>query len=186
MAELIYSTFASLDGYVNDAEGEFNWGEPDEEVHRHVNDALRDVGTYLFGRRLYEVMTVWETPEALGDLQPYILDFAEIWQAADKVVYSTTLEEVSTARTRIERRFDPEAVRRLKEDAKRDLAIGGPTLAAEAFRAGLIDEVRLYLAPIVVGGGTRALPDGIRQELELLDERRFAGGTVFVRYRARG
>ena len=186
MAKLIYSAIASLDGYIADEDGNFDWAAPDEEVHRFVNDLIRPVGTYLYGRRMYEVMRGWEHPEdLLPDRSPVTLDFAAVWQAADKVVYSRTLEEVSSARTRIERDFDPEAVRRRKESAGRDLAVGGPHLAAEALRAGLVDECQLFLAPVVVGGGNRALPDRLRLDLELLDERRFAGGTVFLRYRTR-
>jgi dihydrofolate reductase len=184
MAKLIYSAIASLDGYVADENGKFDWAEPDEEVHSFVNELSRPVGTFLFGRRMYEVLVAWENLQ-LADQLPYIRDFAEIWRAADKIVYSRTLEAVSSARTRIEREFDAEAVGQLKATADRDLAVGGPELAAQAFRAGLVDEVHLILAPIVVGGGTRALPDGVRQELELVDERRFGNGMVFLRYRTR-
>ena len=183
MARLIYSATSSLDGYVADRDGNFDWTEPSEEVHAFVNDLLRPIGTYLFGRRLYEVMTVWETLD-LSDQPAPIRDFAEIWQAADKIVYSRTLDAVSTARTRLEREFDPEAVRRMKEAASRDLLVGGPGLAAHALRAGLVDECHLFLVPIVVGGGTRYLPDDIRLELELLEDRRFADGTVYLRYRS--
>ena len=181
-AKLIYSAITSLDGYVADEEGNFDWAEPDEEVHTFVNDLTRPVGTYLYGRRLYEVMLAWETMP-LADEPPFIRDYAEIWRAADKVVYSKTLETVSSARTRIERDFDPEAVRQLKAPAGRDLTVGGPDLAAHAFKAGLVDELHLFVAPIVVGGGKQALPDNVRLELELLDERRFASGMVYLRYR---
>jgi dihydrofolate reductase len=184
MANLIYSAIASLDGYVADENGSFDWAAPDEEVHRFVNDLERPVGTYLFGRRMYEVMAYWETAHTVANQTPIARDFAEIWQAADKVVYSRTLEEVSSARTRIERSFDPEAVRELKASAERDLTVGGPELAAQAFEAGLVDELQLFLAPVVVGGGNRALPDNVRVTLELLDERRFGNGMVFLRYRA--
>jgi dihydrofolate reductase len=180
MAKLIYTVIMSLDGYVADEEGNFDWAEPDPEVHAFVNDLERSIGTYLFGRRLYEVMVVWET---LTDEQPIIKDYAEIWRAADKIVFSKTLETVSSERTRNERNFDPEAVREMKAAADRDISVGGPTLAAEAIRAGLVDEIHLFLAPVVVGGGTRALPDGVRLPLELLDERRFGNGTVYLRYR---
>jgi dihydrofolate reductase len=183
MAKLIYAALASLDGYIEDESGRFDWAEPDEEVHQFVNDLERSVGTYLYGRRMYEVLAAWETLEVEGEPPP-IRDFAEIWRSADKIVYSTTLAAPVSARTRIEQRFDPEAVRELKMSAERDLAIGGPALAAHAFEAGLIDELHLFLAPIVVGGGKRALPDGVRLELELLEERRFGNGTVFLRYRA--
>jgi dihydrofolate reductase len=183
MAKLIYSAIASLDGYVADEDGKFDWAAPDEEVHTFVNDLERPVGTYLYGRRMYEVMVYWETAHTLADQRPFSRDFAEIWQAADKIVYSRTLEAVSSARTRIERDFDPEAVRELKAAAGRDLTIGGPELAAQALGAGLVDEVQLFLAPVVVGGGNRALPDNVRVNLELLDERRFGNGTVYLHYR---
>jgi dihydrofolate reductase len=181
MGRLIYSALASLDGYVADEHGNFDWAKPDEEVHAFVNDLTRPVGTFLLGRRMYEVLVYWETI-ALADQPPFIRDFAEIWQAADKIVYSRTLEEVSSARTRIEGEFDPEAVRQLKAAAGRDLTAGGPELAAQAFKAGLVDECHLFVAPILVGGGTQSLPD-IRLELELLDERRFGNGMVHLRYR---
>jgi dihydrofolate reductase len=182
VAKLIYSTIASLDGYVADEDGNFDWAEPDEEVHTFVNDQLRPVGTYLYGRRMYEVLVAWET---ISDQTPHIRDFAEIWRAADKVVYSRTLATPSSARTRIERDFDPEAVRRMKAAAGRDLTVGGPGLAAHAFKAGLVDECHLFLAPIVVGGGNQALPDNVRVRLELLDERRFGNGVVYLRHRTR-
>jgi dihydrofolate reductase len=181
MGRLIYSAITSLDGYVADRGGNFDWAEPDAEVHTFINDLERPVGAYLYGRRMYEVMRAWETP-SLGDQPPFIRDFAEIWRAADKIVYSKTLAEVSTARTRIERGFDPEAVRQLKA-AGRDLAVGGPELATHAFEAGLVDECHLVLAPIVVGGGKRALPDNVRLRLELLGERRFGNGIIHLRYR---
>ena len=183
MANLIYSALASLDGYIEDQEGKFGWAEPDEEVHAFINDLERAVGTYLLGRRMYEVMAVWETMEVAGEPPP-IQDFAELWRGADKVVYSRTLEETATLRTRIESSFDPDAVRELKEREERDLAVGGPELAAEAIRAGLVDEYRLFLAPVVVGGGKRALPDDVDLKLELLDERRFRSGFVYLRYGA--
>src|SRR5918999_1288080 len=182
MAKLIYSAIASLDGYVADEDGKFDWAEPDEEVHTFVNDLERPVGTYLLGRRLYEVMLYWETI-ALADQPPFVQDFAEIWQAADKIVFSKTLDTVSSARTRIERDFDPEAVRQLKAAAGRDITVGGPDLAAHAFRARLVDELHLFLAPMVVGGGKQSLPDDVRVKLELLDERRFGNGMVYLRYR---
>jgi dihydrofolate reductase len=181
MAQLIYSAIASLDGYVADDAGRFDWAVPDDEVHAFVNDTERPIGTHLYGRRMYEVMRGWETMDTPE--QSVGRDFAEIWRAADKVVYSTTLEAVSTARTRLERTFDPAAVRQLKATAGRDLSIGGPHLAAEALRGGLVDECRLWLTPVVVGGGTRALPDGVRARLALLDERRFASGVVHLHYR---
>jgi len=185
MAKLIYSAIASLDGYVADADGKFDWGEPDEEVHTFVNELERPVGTYLYGRRLYEVMTAWEDAEAIAGQPPHMRDFAEIWRAADKVVYSRTLEAPTTARTRIEREFDPEAVRGMKASTDRDLSVGGPELAAHAFRAGLVDELHLFWAPIVVGGGKQALPGDIRLELDLLDQRHFASGMAYLRYSTR-
>jgi dihydrofolate reductase len=185
MAKLTYVALASLDGYVADEDGTFEWAEPDEEVHDFVNDLVRPAGTYLYGRRMYEVMLAWETL-SLDDQPAAIADFAQIWRAADKVVYSRTLQTVSSARTRIERDFDPEAVRQLKALARLDVAIGGPTLAAGGFEAGLVDELHLFVAPIVVGGGKRSLPDNVRLKLELLDERRFANGTVYLRYRNAG
>jgi dihydrofolate reductase len=182
MAKLIYSAIASLDGYIEDEAGRFDWAEPDEEVHRFVNELERSVGTYLLGRRMYEVMVYWETIE-LADQPPFIRDFAEIWRAAQKVVYSTTLKTVASARTRLEREFDADAVRRLKAEAGRDVTVSGPELAAQAFRAGLVDELRLFVAPVVVGGGKKALPDDVRLRLEVMDERRFRNGTVHLRYR---
>ena len=182
MAKLIYSAITSLDGYVADEGGNFDWAEPDEEVHAFVNDLERPVGTYLYGRRMYEVMVYWETI-ALADEPPVIQDYAAIWQAADKIVYSKTLETPSSARTRIEREFDPEAVGQLKAAAERDITVGGADVAAQAIKAGLVDECHLFLAPIVVGGGTRALPDKVRVKLELLDERRFRNGMVYLRFR---
>jgi dihydrofolate reductase len=184
VAKLIYSAIASVDGYVADEDGRFDWAEPDEDVHRLVNDLERPVGTYLYGRRLYEVMVAWETVD-VADQPPFVREYAEIWRAADKIVYSKTLESVSSARTRIERDFDPDAVRQLKETADRGLSVGGPGLAAQALEAGLVDECHFFVVPVVVGGGTRSLPDGMRQDLELLDERRFGSGVVYVRYRMR-
>jgi dihydrofolate reductase len=186
MAKLIYSAIASLDGYTADADGGFDWAAPDEEVHGFVNDLERPVGTYLYGRRMYEVMVAWENARTFADQQPVLLDYAAVWQAADKVVYSRTLTAVSSARTRVEREFDPDAVRRMKASAQRDLSIGGSELAAHALRAGLVDECGLFLVPHVVGGGTRALPDGVRLALELVDERRFTSGVVYLRYRVSG
>ena len=185
MARLIYSAIASLDGYIADEDGNFDWAMPDEEVHAFVNDLERPLGTYLYGRRMYETMVGWETDPALAEQSPLMRDFAEIWQAADKIVYSKTLEAVSTASTRIERDFDPEAVRRMKASAGRDVVVGGAELAAQAFRAGLVDECHLFVAPIVVGGGKRSLPNYVRLKLELLDERRFGNGMVYLHYRTR-
>jgi dihydrofolate reductase len=185
MAKLIYTAIASLDGYVADTDGNFDWAEPDEEVHGFINDLERPVGTYLYGRRMYETMAGWETDATLAAQSELMSDFARIWQAADKIVYSKTLERASTGRTRIERDFDPETVRRMKASAGSDLTVGGPNLAAHAFKAGLVDECHLFVAPIVVGSGKQSLPDDVRLELELLDERRFGSGMVHLRYRVR-
>ena len=182
MAKLLYSAITSLDGYVEDESGDFGWAAPGEEVHAFVNDLEREVGTYLYGRRMYETMTYWETALEQAD-HPVERDYAEIWQAADKVVFSRTLEEPASARTRIEREFDPAAVRELKASAERDLTIGGAELAGQALAAGLVDEVSLLMSPVLVGGGKPALPDGVPLDLELLDERRFEGGTVYLSYR---
>ena len=183
MAKLIYSAIASLDGFTEDQDGKFDWAAPDEQVHAFVNDLERPIGTYLYGRRMYETMAAWET---MADPAPVMRDYTEIWQAAEKVVYSATLEAVTSARTRLERSFDPEAVRELKAASERDLSVGGPTLAAAAAAAGLVDELHLFLNPIVVGGGKPALPDGARVALELMGERRFDSGVVYVRYSTRG
>jgi dihydrofolate reductase len=185
MAKLIYSAIVSLDGYVADEHGNFAWSKPDDEVHRFVNDLERPMGTHLYGRRLYEVMVAWENLDGFPDPSPVARDYAAIWRAADKVVYSRTLERVSSARTRIERAFEPDAVRALKAAAERDITVGGAELAGQALAAGLVDECHLFLNPIVVGGGTPALPDGVRVELELLGERRFGNGVVHVHYRTR-
>jgi dihydrofolate reductase len=182
VARLIYSAITSLDGYVADADGNFDWAEPDEEVHTFVNDLQRQAGTYLLGRRMYEVLVAWEALETAG--QPrFVQAFAEIWRATDKIVYSKTLETVSSARTRIERAFDPEAVRQLKASTGRDLTVGGPGLAGQAIMEGLVDELHLFVTPVVVGGGTRSLPDDVRLQLDLLDERRFGNGLVYLHYR---
>jgi dihydrofolate reductase len=183
MAKLIYAAISSLDGYVADAEGNFDWSAPDQEVHRFVNELERPIGTYLYGRRMYEVMRYWETaPTGNGDPSAD-LEYAKIWQAADKIVYSKSLEQVSSARTSIQREFDPDAIQQLKATAARDISVSGPTLAAGALRLGLVDECHLFLSPIVVGGGNPALPDNVRLELELLDERRFSNGVVHLHYR---
>jgi dihydrofolate reductase len=184
MTKLIYSAITSLDGYVADEDGNFDWAEPDEEVHAFVNDRARSVGTYLYGRRLYEVMVAWETMN-LADQPAFIQEFAEIWRAADKIVFSRTLQTVSSARTRIERALDPDVVRQMKAAAGRDITVGGPGLAAQAFEAGLVDECQLFVAPIVVGGGKQSLPNNVRVRLELLEERRFGNGVVYLRYRTK-
>jgi dihydrofolate reductase len=185
MADLIYSAISSLDGYIEDTDGKFDWAMPDEEVHRFINNLERAAGTYLYGRRMYETMMVWETDPNLAAESPLMRDFADIWQAANKIVYSKTLETVSTRKTQLERSLDPEAIRQLKEAIEQDILIGGSELAAHAFRSGLIDECHLFLIPIIVGGGKQSLPDNVRLELELLEERRFGNGVVFLRYRTR-
>jgi dihydrofolate reductase len=183
MAKLICTALTSLDGYIADEHGDFDWAAPDSDVHAFINDLERPIGTYLYGRRLYEVMVFWETAAAQPNQSPPVLDYAKLWQAADKIVYSTTLGTASSARTRIERTFDANAIRAMKEAADRDLSIGGPALAAHAFRAGLVDEVRLFLSPLIVGGGNPFLPDRLRLNLQLLDERRFDNGVVYLQYR---
>ena len=183
MAKLMYVLNVSLDGYIADEDGKTDWTAPDEEYLSFINDLVRPVGTYLYGRRLYEAMQVWETDPAAAAQSPAAREFAEIWQSADKVVYSRTLEAASTTRTRIERDFDPEAVRQLKAAAERDLTVGGSALGAHAITAGLVDEYHLIVWPVVVGGGKRFLPDRARLQLELLDERRFGNGAVYLRYR---
>jgi dihydrofolate reductase len=185
MAKLIYSAFTSLDGYVADETGNFEWAELDEEVHAYINNRERQNGTYLFGRKMYETMAVWETPDARRDLPAAALEYVPIWQAAEKIVYSTTLQAVSTAKTRLERTFEADVVRELKAGATRHVGIGGPALAAHAIRAGLVDEYHLLIAPIIAGSGNPYLPGKVREKLELLDERRFDNGLVYVRYRAK-
>jgi dihydrofolate reductase len=186
MTKLIYAAITSLDGYIEDEDGKFDWAEPDGDVHAFVNELERPVGTYLYGRRLYETMVFWESPPDLADQPPVVQDFAKIWQAAEKIVYSRTLQTVTSDKTRIEREFDPEAVRELKATAGADITVGGAELAAQAIEAGLVDEYQLFLVPVVVGGGKRSLPNNdVRVNLELLDERRFRNGTVYVRYRTR-
>jgi dihydrofolate reductase len=183
MAKLIYTAIMSLDGYVADESGSFDWAMPDEEVHGFVNDLERPNGTYLLGRRMYEVLAVWESPDIAVGEPPVVADYAALWHTADKIVYSTTLEDVYTARTRLERNFDIEAVRELKVSSGRNISIGGPGLAAQALEAGLVDECHLIMAPIAVGGGTPWLPDGLVLKLDLLDERRFGNGMVHLHYR---
>ena len=186
MGRLVYSAIMSVDGYIEDTDGGFAWAEPDPELHGFVNDQSRRFGTHLYGRRLYEMMTGWETDPSLAAESPLMRDFAELWQAADKIVYSTSLTEVVTARTRLERSFDPEAVRALKSESTEDLLIGGPDLARHAFAAGLVDECELYLVPVSVGGGKPGLPAGAFVRLTLTDLRRFTGGAVMLRYRVNG
>jgi dihydrofolate reductase len=182
MVKLIYSTIASLDGYVADEDGEFGWAAPDEQVHAFINELERGVGTYLYVRRMYEVMRYWETAYATSGPPAVARDYAQIWRSADKIVYSRTLRSVSSARTRIERDFDAAAIRREKARAGGDISVGGPGLAARAHEVGLVDELGLFVVPILVGGGTRSLPDHVRLELELLDERRFDSGIVYLHY----
>lgn len=183
MAKLIYSAITSLDGYVADEDGKFDWSMPDAEVMRFLNEIERPVGTYLYGRGMYEVMAGWETAPSHENRSPTLQDFTQLWQAADKVVYSRTLEKVSTSKTRLEREFDPDAVRHMKASADRDMSVGGPELAGQALKAGLVDQCHLYLTPIVVGGGKPSFPDNLHLPLELLEERRFGNGVVYVRYR---
>jgi len=183
MAKLIYIANVSLDGYIEDSHGNFDWTEPDDDLFAFITDLVRSVGTFLYGRRLYETMAVWETDPAFAAQSELMGDFARVWQAADKVVYSTTLHKVSTAKTRLERDFDPDAVRGLKASAAGDLTVGGANLAAHAFKAGLVDECQLLLHPVFVGGGKSSLPRDTRADLELLDERRFSNGVVYLRYR---
>jgi dihydrofolate reductase len=183
VSKLIYSAITSLDGYIEDEDGNFDWAEPDEEVFAFVNELERPIGTYLYGRRMYETMAGWETDEFIGERDPVMVDFAEIWRAADKIVFSRTLESVSTARTRIEETFDSDVIQKMKTSAKSDLTVAGAELAAFAFRAGLIDECHLLLNPIVVGGGKQALPSKHRTRLELIDEGRFGNGVVHLHYR---
>jgi dihydrofolate reductase len=185
MGRLFYSAIVSLDGYIEDRDGSIDWGRPDEEVCAFVNDLERPVSTYLYGRRMYETMVYWETADRLADAPEVLQDFTRLWQAADKVVYSTTLQTTSSARTRIKRTFDPESVRQLKTSVDGDVTVAGANLAGQAIAAGLVDECQLFITPVVIGGGTPALPRGVRLELELLDERRFHSGVVFVRYRTR-
>jgi dihydrofolate reductase len=182
MSRLIFGALTSLDGYMADENGRFDWATPDAEEHQFVNDLQRDIGLHLYGRRMYEVLVAWETMDVEGEPES-IADYARIWRAADKVVYSSSLGDVASQRTRIERTFDPEAVRQLKANDGRDMLIGGPTLAAQGFEAGIVDEVHLFVAPVLVGGGLRALPADIRLDLELTAERRFGNGVVYLGYR---
>ncbi len=183
MAKLIYSAIASADGYVEDTAGSFDWAAPGEELLCFVNDLERPVGTYLYGRRMYETMLYWETAHTVPGQPSSVREFTSIWQAAGKIVFSTTLPSVSSARTRIERNFDPGMIRQLKSATEHDMTVGGAGLAGQAINAGLVDELQLFLVPVLVGGGKPALPGGIRSDLELLDTRRFASGAVYLRYR---
>jgi dihydrofolate reductase len=184
MAGLIYATPTSLDGYIAD-DGDFEWSAPDDEVFAFISDVLRPIGTYLYGRRTYETMAVWETPDVIPGLKPFMRDFARIWQGAGKIVYSRSLETVATPNTRLEREFDAQAVRDLKAQSHQDVSVGGPTLAAHAIRAGLVDEYHLFVVPAIRGGGKRVLPGGVSVKLDILEERRFASGWVCLHYRTR-
>ena len=185
MGKLIYSMITSLDGYVSDPDGNFGWGAPEEESHQFVSELSRTIGTYLYGRRMYETMVYWETAHKEPDQPPFILEYARIWQGTDKIVYSSTMGEVASERTRIERTFDPDAVRRLKAESDLDVTVDGPHLAAHAMRAGLVDEYQLYVGPAIVGGGNRFFPDDVRVDLQLLDEHRFGNGVLYLRYGAK-
>jgi dihydrofolate reductase len=185
MAKLIFSAITSLDGYIEDEAGTFDWAAPDDDVLSFLNDLERPIGTYLYGRRMYETMVYWETADVLRDQAPLAWDWMQLWRAADKVVYSRSLETTSSARSRIERDFDPSAIRAMKNTLERDITIGGPDLAAQAFRAGLIDQCQLFLTPVLVGGGKPALPTKVRLDLDLIAERRFDSGVVFLDYRVR-
>ncbi|MDQ1597390.1 MAG: hypothetical protein QOI70_814 [Microbacteriaceae bacterium] len=183
MGKLIYSAIASLDGYVADESGNFDWSEPDEELHTYVNDRERPIGTYLYGRRMYDVMVFWESAHTMTALPAFIRDYAQIWRSADKIVYSRTLDEAASTKTRIEKRFDADAVRQLKSSSERDMSVGGPELAGRAIRAGLVDEIHVFVTPVVVGGGNGFLPDGVHLTLDLIAEHRFANGVVHLGYR---
>jgi dihydrofolate reductase len=183
MGKLIYSAIASLDGYVADESGDFDWSAPDEELHGYINDRERSIGTYLYGRRMYDVMVVWEAAQTLTDQPAVIRDYARIWRSAEKIVYSTTLEAAASAKTRIESRFDADAVRELKSASERDISVGGPELAGQAMKAGLVDECHVFLTPIVVGGGNGFLPKGVRLSLDLIAEHQFSNGVVHLGYR---
>jgi dihydrofolate reductase len=185
MGKLIYSMITSLDGYVSDRDGNFGWGAPEQESHEFVSELSRGIGTYLYGRRMYETMVYWETADTLPDQPPFIQEYARIWQGTEKVVYSTTLHEVSSERTRIEPTFDADAVRALKAASELDITVDGPQLAAHAIKAGLVDEYQLYVGPAIVGGGNRFFPDDVSVDLELLDERRFTNGVLYLRYAAK-
>jgi dihydrofolate reductase len=183
MTKLIYATPTSLDGYISDEN--YEWAAPDEDGFAFITDLERPIGTYLYGRKMYQTMAIWETPDVIPGRTPAMLDFARVWQAADKIIYSRSLETVSTPKTRLEREFDPEAVRELKAELPHDVSVGGPTLAAHAIRTGLVDEIHLFVVPIVMGGGKQVLPSNVCVRLDLLDERRFANGMVYLRYHTR-
>jgi dihydrofolate reductase len=183
MARLIYASNMSLDGWTEDERGAFDWAPPDDEVFAFITELMRSAGTYLYGRRMYDTMAVWETDSTLAAQSELAADYASAWQAADKVVYSSTLAATSTANTRLERHFDPRAVHDLKATASRDLIVGGPNLAAQALGAGLVDELKLFVWPVVLGGHNPALPTDTRADLKFLDEHRFSNGVLQLRYR---
>jgi dihydrofolate reductase len=185
MAKLIFTAITSLDGYIEDEAGTFDWAAPDDEVLRFLNDLERPIGTYLYGRRMYETMVNWETADVLRDQSPLAWDWMQLWRAADKVVYSRSLEAASSARSRIVRDFDPRAIWAMKNSLERDITVGGPDLAAQAFKAGLVDQCQLFLTPVLIGGGKPALPKEVRLDLELVTEHRFDNGVVFLDYRLR-
>ena len=183
MAKLIYSAITSLDGYIEDENGNFDWAAPDEDVHTFINDLERPIGTYLYGRRMYDVMVGWETVHTHSHQPSYALEFARIWQAANKIVFSKMMTTVSSARTQIVRDFDPGSIRRMKVSAERDISIGGANLAAQTIKAGLVDEIHLFVTPILVGDGKQSLPSNVRMKLELLNENRFSNGMVHLHNR---
>nr|AUN37594.1 dihydrofolate reductase [uncultured bacterium] len=183
MSKLIYFNLMSLDGFLAGENDSLDWSAPDDEVLAFINDRTRPIGTYLYGRKIYDTMKVWQTPEVIPDLSPASLEFARIWQAADKIVYSRSLETVSTPKTRLEREFDPQAVRDLKAQLPHDISVDGTNLSAQMIRAGLVDEIELLVIPYLLSGGVSVLPDGVRLKLELLDERRFGNGWVYLHYR---
>ena len=183
MAKLIFASNMSLDGCTEDERGALDWAPPDADVFKFITEVMRSAGTYLYGRRMYEVMAVWETEPALATQSDLTREYADVWQAAEKIVYSTTLAAVSTKTTRLERHFDPDGIRQLKMAASRDLLVGGPNLAGQALRAGLVDECLLFIWPVVLGGKNPALPLDTRLDLSLLDEHRFNNGVVHLRYR---
>lgn len=185
MALLNYSAFASLDGYIADEQGDFSWAMPSPEAHTLANELMEPIGTCIYGRRMYEMMTYWDSPEATAEGSGIEYDFAMTWRAADKIVYSRTLAEVATARTRLEREFRSDDILKLKAEATADIEIGGPTIAAAALHAGLVDQFALFIVPVVIGGGIPAFPPGLKQAWELMDERRFADGMVYLRYRSK-
>ena len=183
MSKLIYAVNTSVDGFMEDQDGNFGWTEPNDEVFKFITDLMRPIGTHLLGRRMYETMMVWETDPKFAAESSLKRDFAEVWQAANKIVFSTTLENLPTRKTQLMRSFEPETIRQLKANSEHDILIEGPEIASHAFRAGLIDECHLFILPVVVGGGKSAIPNNLRLNLELLEEQHFGNGTVYLRYR---